>query len=246
MTWYQEFGGERAAETTTYDQGTHMNDRPKASRRNVLRGAIVVGAGTAVAGGTTFVVSNSAHAEVAAPEISSCEDWGARPDTGLTPLDNSPNKIVIHHTASDNSDDLSKEHAHELAYTIQGWHMEENGWADSGQHFTISRGGHVCEGRHTSLQHLQDGAGFVQGAHAPGANTDGIGIENEGTYMDVEPTQEQWDGLVAFCAYACAQYGIDPNEIYGHRDFSSTTCPGDAFYAKLPQLKEEVAAALNA
>lgn len=221
-----------------------MSSFPRASRRNVLRGAVVVGVGAA-AGGTTILTSNLAQAEVPAPEIASCADWGARPDTGLTQLSNSPNKIVIHHTASANSTDLSKEHAYELAYTIQGWHMNENGWADSGQHFTVSRGGYVLEGRHTSLQHLTDGNGFVQGAHAPGANTDGIGIENEGTYTSETPTQELWDGLVAFCAYACQQYGIDPKEIYGHRDFVSTACPGDAFYAKLPELREAVAAAMN-
>lgn len=222
-----------------------MSTQPQSSRRNVLRGAVVISAGAA-AGGGALLASGVANADVAAPTIASCDTWGARPDTGLTQLDNKPNKIVIHHTASENSSDKSKKHAYKFAYTVQGWHMNENGWADSGQHFTVSRGGYVMEGRHTSLKHLKDGSGFVQGAHAPGANTDGIGIENEGTYTDGAPPKELWKGLVAFCAYACQQFGIDPNEIYGHRDFSSTECPGNAFYAKLPDLKAEVKKALKA
>lgn len=221
-----------------------MSSPPHPTRRTVLRGAVAAGIGTAV-GGSMLSTTSTAHTRVPTPDIAGCQDWGARPDTGLTQLSNSPNKIVVHHTASANSTDLSREHAWDLAYTIQGWHMNENGWADSGQHFTISRGGHIMEGRHTSLQHLTDGAGFVQGAHAPGANTDGIGIENEGTYISELPTQQLWDSLVAFCAYACQQYGIAATEIYGHRDFVATACPGDAFYAKLPELRAAVQAALD-
>jgi hypothetical protein len=41
----------------------------------------------------------------------------------------------------------------------------------------------------------------------------------------------------------CNQYGIPPTEIYGHRDYLSTTvCPGDHLYAMLPQLRQQVAA----
>lgn len=221
-----------------------MPSLPKASRRNVLRGALVVGA-TGVAGGGALLTANLAHADDAAPTIYSCADWGARAHTGLTQLSNKPTKIVIHHTASANQSDTSKEAAFKLAKNIQSWHMDGNGWADTGNNFTISRGGYIMEGRHTSLQHLNDGAGWVQSAHAPGANSDGIGIENEGTYTGGLPPQELWDALVQFCAHACRQFGISPDNIFGHRDFVATACPGDAFYAKLPQLRTDVAEALD-
>ncbi|CAM3388428.1 N-acetylmuramoyl-L-alanine amidase [Stackebrandtia soli] len=221
-----------------------MSPSPRISRRAALRGAVVVGVGAAV-GGATILTTSSASADVPSPDIAGCADWGARAPGGLTQLPNGANKIVIHHTASANQADTSKEAAFQLARDIQGWHMDGNGWADSGQHFTVSRGGYVMEGRHTSLDHLSSGSGMVQGAHAPGANTDGIGIENEGTYTSETPPAALYDSLVTFCAYICQQYGIPSSEIYGHRDFVATACPGEAFYAMLPQLRADVQAVLD-
>ena len=222
-----------------------MSSSHRISRRNAIRGAVLVGVGAA-AGGSTLLAANVAAADVVRPTIHSTADWGARPPRGLTQLPNNPNKIVIHHTASSNSTGTTLQDAYDLAYQIQGWHMNPpNNWADSGQHFTISRGGHVLEGRHTSLRHLDDGSGMVQGAHAPGANTDGIGIENEGLYTSILPPDELWASMVEFCAYICSQYGIPATEIYGHRDFVATACPGDALYAKLGQLRDEVQAKLD-
>lgn len=223
-----------------------MSMQSKSTRRNVIAGAAVASA--AVAGGGAFLATTSAEADVtaaAAPTIASCADWGARKDTGLTQLSKDPTKIVIHHTATSNSNATTKAAAYKLAYTIQGWHMNSNGWADSGQHFTVSRGGFIMEGRHTSLKHLKSGNGMVQGAHAPGANTNGIGIENEGTFTSKLPPKAQWNALVSLCAYICKQYGIKPSQIFGHRDFSATACPGNDFYAKLPQLRKDVKAKLG-
>ena len=47
------------------------------------------------------------------------------------------------------------------------------------------------------------------------------------------------------CAYVCQQYKVRPTEIYGHRDFKDTACPGDALYRMLPKLRTEVAALLR-
>lgn len=222
-----------------------MSSSPRISRRTAIRGAVLVGVGAA-AGGGALLTTNLAHADVARPDIHSTADWGARAPGSLTPLSNNPDKIVIHHTASSNSTGTTLQDAYNLAYEIQGWHMNPpNNWADSGQHFTISRGGHVLEGRHTSLQHLDDGDGMVMGAHAPGANDSGIGIENEGLYTSILPPDELWNSMVDFCAYICSQYNIPATEIYGHRDFVATACPGDALYAKLGQLREEVQAKLD-
>ncbi|WP_117208192.1 N-acetylmuramoyl-L-alanine amidase [Allorhizocola rhizosphaerae] len=213
------------------------------SRRNVFRGAVVLGAGTVL----PPLAQASPALAVPAPTIASCATWGARnPSSPLQQLSNDPNKIIIHHTATPNSTDYSLAHAYALSRSIQNWHMDNNGWSDTGQNFTVSRGGHITEGRHTSLSHLSSGNGFVTSAHCPGQNTTGVGIENEGTYTSVLPTTALWDKLVDLCAYICQQWGISPSAIYGHRDFVATACPGNAFYAKLPDLKAAVAAKLNA
>lgn len=117
--------------------------------------------------------------------------------------------------------------------------MDRNGWVDSGQHFTNSRGGVLMEGRHGSYDALRAGDQIVVGAHCPGQNDVAIGIENEGLYVAMEPPQQQWDSLVAFCALVCDRYNIPASEIFGHRDFTVTQCPGDALYALLPRLRSE-------
>jgi N-acetyl-anhydromuramyl-L-alanine amidase AmpD len=152
-----------------------------------------------------------------------------------------PVKILVHHTATPNQADVSREAADRLARGIQNFHMDNRGWLDTGQHFTISRGGFVLEGRHRSLEVLREGRQHVEGAHCTGQNVESVGIENEGTYSTVTPPDKQWARLRDMCAYICNQYGIAPTEIAGHRDFKDTLCPGDAFYAMLPQLRSEVA-----
>ncbi|MBB5869049.1 hypothetical protein F4553_002428 [Allocatelliglobosispora scoriae] len=215
------------------------------SRRNVMRGAVLLGIG-ATAGGVELTATAPASAAVPTPTIASCATWGARnPSSALTEISTKPNKILVHHTAGPNTTDYSQAHAFADCRSIQNYHMDHNGWSDTGQHFTISRGGYISEGRHTSLAHLRSGSGMVVGAHAPGQNDQAIGIENEGIYTSVAPPAALYNQLVAFCAYICQQYGIAPTKIYGHRDYTATQCPGDVLYSMLPQLRVDVAAVLN-
>ncbi|MFC0531684.1 golvesin C-terminal-like domain-containing protein [Phytohabitans kaempferiae] len=212
------------------------------SRRNILRGTVVIGAGSVL---PTALLATPASA-VAAPTIASCVTWGARnPSSTLTQLSNRPNKIIIHHTATANATTYTQAHAFSLARAIQNYHMDSNGWSDSGHNFTISRGGYIMEGRRTSLSHLTSGNGFVTSAHCPGQNTVGVGIENEGTYTSLLPPTVLWDRLVDLCAYICQQGRFGASQIYGHRDFVATSCPGNAFYARLPELRAAVAAKLT-
>lgn len=185
-----------------------------------------------------------AGVEVAVPTIASCSTWGAAAARGtIDTVSTNPNKILIHHTASANVTDYSQAAGYQIARDIQQWHFD-NGWVDTGQHLTVSRGGYVMEGRHGSLSRLQSGSGTVVGAHAPGQNSQAIGIENQGTYTSATPPAQLWSRLVELCAYICDQYGIAPTQIYGHRDYTATACPGDVLYSMLPQLRSEVAAAL--
>lgn len=180
------------------------------------------------------------------PDIVDCAGWGARPNSAVVPVWNQkPVKILVHHTAGPNGADTSRGAADAMARGIQNFHMDARGWLDSGQHFTISRGGFVLEGRHRSLEVLRGGRQQVEGAHCTGQNVVAVGIENEGTYIDQDPPGALWDSLRATCAYICAQYGIAPTELYGHRDFKNTICPGDRLYGMLPRLRDEVAGVLR-
>ncbi|MEC4570225.1 N-acetylmuramoyl-L-alanine amidase [Streptomyces sp. CMAA1738] len=59
-----------------------------------------------------------------------------------------------------------------------------------------------------------------------------LGIENEGTCMPVQPPPAQFSVLGDLCARVCRQCDVPASEIYGHRDFNSTACPGDTLYAR--------------
>jgi N-acetyl-anhydromuramyl-L-alanine amidase AmpD len=120
--------------------------------------------------------------------------------------------------------------------------MDTRGFIDSGQHFTISRGGYAMEGRHRSLERLSLGQGHIVGAHCTGQNDQSIGIENEGIYTSVAPPGALYNQLVSLCVDICTQYALPASQIYGHRDFAATECPGDVLYGMLPQLRSDVGA----
>ncbi|GLZ14823.1 hypothetical protein Acsp04_50580 [Actinomadura sp. NBRC 104425] len=175
------------------------------------------------------------------PRIYTRSEWGARPPRERARiLRRPPRHIVVHHTATPNYPDESLQHAYWLSRWIQHHHMRVRGWADTGQQLTISRGGHVMEGRNRSLSAIRRGH-LVVGAQVRGYNRTTIGIENEGTYMEDEVPRRLWVSLERVCAWLCAQYELDPfRAIVGHRDFADTDCPGDVLYAMLPDLRRGV------
>jgi N-acetylmuramoyl-L-alanine amidase/Putative peptidoglycan binding domain len=217
---------------------------PNASRRSVLLGGLVL---TGAIGGLVRPAEASAAGPGAkSPPITGCDAWGAREPSAEIPVwDRRPVRVIVHHTATPNVADFSRNAAEFVARKIQDFHMDQRRWIDTGQNFTISRGGYVLEGRHRSLEVLRGGNRHVEGAHCTGQNVEAVGIENEGTYSTLTPPDEQWGRLRSLCAYICHQYGIEPTEIGGHRDFKDTLCPGDAFYAMLPRLRSEVADVLG-
>ncbi|GAA1237809.1 N-acetylmuramoyl-L-alanine amidase [Prauserella halophila] len=228
-----------------------MPDRPEFHRRTLFKGGLAVTAASAL---TTFAaarasaspaVPSSVPRQVGQPLIYTTVDWGAQtPTQDPIILDHPPTYIVVHHTAGANSEDYSIEHAFQVSRDIQQLHID-NGWGDSGQQFTNSRGGHATEGRHHSLQAVQGGTRHVQGAHVGDNNSTCIGIENEGIYVDADVTQALWDSLVHLVAWLASQYGVTTDLIMGHRDFNSTQCPGEILYGRLPELRRAVAARLG-
>ncbi|MFJ3876686.1 peptidoglycan recognition family protein [Streptomyces sp. NPDC090077] len=226
-----------------------MTSHPlRPSRRSVFSAALALGAATvlpAAASGAARAATGYGRPR-AVPQITGCEGWTARePSEDVVVLDSRPQRIIVHHTASPNVTDYSLQRAHALARAIQTYHMDVQGWIDTGQHFTVSRGAFVLEGRHHSLAALGSGDRMVRGAHCVGQNSAAIGIENEGTYTTQEPPAVQFSALADLCAHVCRQYDVSPSEIYGHRDFNSTACPGDRLYAMLPRLRQDVARRLG-
>src|SRR5699024_2241253 len=109
------------------------------------------------------------------------------PRSPIQVLSNAPSYIVVHHTATPNSTDYSLDHALALSQSIQNYHMDSNGWIDTGQQLTISRGGYVMEGRDRTPEAITAG-NHVLGTHVANNNSTCIGIENEGLYTSASPT----------------------------------------------------------
>lgn len=216
------------------------------TRRELLRATTVVGGAVALTGfGANTSLTPKARA-AAEPRVYTREEWQARPPSEpVTVMQGPPDRIIVHHTASDNVPDTSLEQAYALSHWIQDLHMDDNDWIDAGQQLTISRGGYVLEGRDRSLEAIRAGT-FVYGTHVAGENGHTIGIENEGLYTSEDPPAALFDSLVQTCAWLCEVYGLEPHaSIVGHRDYNNTQCPGDMLYARLPELRDRVADALG-
>lgn len=234
-----------------------MTERSGPGRRALLRGGLAVtGAGAIGLGGAALAdavpsvpgLRRSARQRAAAePRIYSTAEWDARePSSEIVLLDRVPTYIVVHHTAEPgNSTDYSLAHAKQICREIQDYHMDGQGWADTGQQFTNSRGGYVLEGRHQSLDAVRGGTQHVQGANVADHNSEVIGIENEGLYTDVDVPDKLWDSLVGLVAWIATQYGRPVEDIKGHRDFNSTECPGNVLYGRLQELRDAVSDALG-
>jgi hypothetical protein len=218
------------------------------TRRRVLSGAGLAAGGLLLGGAGGLIAPSRGYAAVTPPRVYTRAQWSARPpSSAVTVLNHAPDHIVVHHTASGNSVDYSWRQAARLSHWIQDLHMDENGWIDSGQQLTISRGGYVMEGRDQSLAAIAAGK-LAYGSQTANQNDHTIGIENEGLYMTQNTTTALFSALTQTCAWLCVTYGLDPHTaIVGHRDYVSTTvCPGDVLYSRLPELRTSVATLIGA
>jgi len=233
--------------------GRHRGSGPgdaELSRRSVLTGGAVLVAGTGfvVAGALDLLPAGGPEksadgaTRTANSWILGTAEWGARaPQRKMKVRSGPPRYIVVHHTSTRNVEDYSLARAQRLAQGIQKFHMDRRGWGDTGQHFTISRGGHILEGRHGSYAAARAGD-MVVGTHVRGANDYTVGIECEGTYNAFLPPRPLLQSLVRMCAWLCVQYDLNPRKaIVPHRRFNDTDCCGDRFAPTLPRLREEVA-----
>jgi hypothetical protein len=176
-----------------------------------------------------------------------CGDWGARPPLHAFSA-TTPTNMVLHHMDYPNRAPISDHNvavraAFQLARRCQDDHMDNRGWSDTGQHFTVSIDGVICEGRHGSLDALLAGR-CIRGAHAaePGVDdNDSWGTEHEGTYTTAHTPLPQWDASVRLHAAVAFLCKLGSALIIGHRDTGChTDCPGDWFEAQIPTFRSNV------
>ncbi|HEX2738255.1 MAG TPA: N-acetylmuramoyl-L-alanine amidase, partial [Acidimicrobiia bacterium] len=200
------------------------------------------------------------------PDVVTRAQWGADESLRIAKELASPpdydsvvSKLIVHHTASQNNpDDPAAAVRSVYQYHVSGVYL------DIAYNWLIDQNGRIYEGRwardypngtpHTG--ELDDGR-QVRGGHAANTNAQSCGIALLGTFTSEAPTDAALNALATLLTWKCARWGIDPNgadvyapdgrtfaNICGHRDTSSTSCPGDDLETLLPDLRGQVAARL--
>ncbi|GAB6025843.1 peptidoglycan recognition protein 1 [Chamberlinius hualienensis] len=151
------------------------------------------------------------------------EEWGSRYPIGGGNLSLPVDYVFIHHT------DMPPENTTigciAMVQYIQEYHVIHNGWDDIGYNFLVCGDGRVYVGR--DWNHV--------GAQTYNWNSKSLGFSLIGTYHDVLPSD-----IILSTTEMLIQCGIELNAIksdiyglYGHRDGSCTTCPGNTLYSEL-------------
>ena len=172
------------------------------------------------------------------PGLASRAAWGARsPDRSNLTVNRNPwTRLTVHHTAM-HSSTLGRVSPGEIGQAIQGiqrQHMVDRGFGDIGYHFLVDPRGGIWAGRDLTYQ----------GAHALGSNNiANLGICLLGNFEDERPTAAALSALERLVNDLRERYGIPRNRVYGHRDFTSTACPGRNLMAWVRRYKGNLEAA---
>ncbi|SEH00091.1 Putative peptidoglycan binding domain-containing protein [Nonomuraea solani] len=151
-------------------------------------------------------------------------DWNARAPRGdYTQLD-STKGVKVHYTGGRVDPGIVSDHTGcaALVRSIQGHHMDGNGWIDIGYSYVACPHMKVFEGR--GLHHLP-------AANGPGLNAGHYAVLGlVGNAGLVQPPDEMLHGILDAVQYV-RDRGRAGNEIKGHRDGYATDCPGESLYA---------------
>jgi hypothetical protein len=204
----------------------------------------------APAPGVLAPVAGADSGTIIPPALITRADWGAKDFKGSpSALARPSHDFMTFHHAAGYSATTRSEGIQQLK-AIQDLHQDIRGWSDIGYQFVIDRGGRLYQGRPflNNATSLEDLPVFAMGAHVGGANTGNIGVSMLGCYHPPEGgtctqeiTPEALDTYTTLFAFLSERYGVAPTQIRGHRDFSSTACPGDNNYVLLPALRTAVA-----
>jgi hypothetical protein len=173
-----------------------------------------------------------------------------------TPTIINPHHIVIHHGAS--PDTYTDGAA--VVRSYWNYHVNSNGWSDIGYNYLSDKDGNLYIGRMNADPEAQD----VRGAHAGASNNESIGVNFLGNSDVTNPTIAQLNVVYQLLGWWFNDRGFDPlssanitlqsggtasvPRISGHKDVNigGTTCPGNALYALLDDLRNGTQAAIDA
>ena len=174
--------------------------------------------------------------------------------------------LTVHHTVTANSDP-------DPAATVRAIYFFQavtEDFGDIGYHLLIDQRGTVYEGRYSGPdprpvfgpRSVGPRPSMVNGAHVGGFNAGNVGVALLGDLTSTGPTPAARRSLTLVLAALARVTDLNPlgttayvnpisgatrtvSTIAGHRDWAATECPGNTFYPTLPQLRIDVAAALD-
>ncbi|MGE3173637.1 MAG: peptidoglycan recognition family protein [Planctomycetota bacterium] len=145
-------------------------------------------------------------------------------------------RITVHHSAM-LFRDLGPDTAAGQIRVIQRNHMTqpELRYGDIGYHFLIDPAGRIWQGRELRWQ----------GAHARSVNNVGnIGICVLGNFIrgrdGQRPTSAEIGALRHLIGALSQQYGIPGNQVFSHRDFVNTECPGEYLETEVQRIASAI------
>lgn len=197
-----------------------------------------------------------AEAFTSMPRIITRAEWGADESWRSSGPGVADELVMahVHHTVNSNS--YSRSDAAALVRGIYRYHTKTRGYSDIGYNFIVDRYGQIFEGRKDSIYLPKIGG------HAAGFNSGSTGIALLGTFTSSSPPGDMVRSLRRLLAWKLDYHHVPPtgkvlrisdgstkyakgarvwlNRISGHRDTSSTSCPGTGGYYILPGVRSWV------
>lgn len=148
--------------------------------------------------------------------------WGARaPRSPETLLATRVDTIVFHYTAADADEQSDHTNCPKRVLGIQRFHVDTRGWNDIAYNFLVCKHGYIFEGRGISTKSAATGA--------DNSHTLAVCFLGDDTANRDDVTSAGRAALVEIARWI--QERRPAAKLFrGHRDFMSTSCPGDEIY----------------
>lgn len=185
-----------------------------------------------------LIISSQSRYAPAEPEIMSRMEWGAQPPV-IDLVPHHVKYITVHHAGVARKTEPSFA---QRMRNLQSWSQRDDElaggkkkpmWSDIPYHYYIDWDGTIAECREIIYPGDTNTSYDVWG-HAL--------ICLEGSLSVDEYTKEQKESLRKLVTWLSWRHRVPSTKIKGHKDYApgETSCPGDAAYADLPELRRHV------
>ncbi|MEX1113141.1 MAG: N-acetylmuramoyl-L-alanine amidase [Patescibacteria group bacterium] len=192
-------------------------------------------------GGTASAISD--------PRVYSRTEWGGPSNSpGWHARYYKLDRVMVHHTVSNATTSFSGSAANVRA--IWDYHTNTLGWGDIGYNYLVDQSGHIFQGRYFDKNYVEENKVVVEAGHTFGYNDRSIGIAALGDFRFHGPSSSLIENIGKIAGYNLGQRNLRPWSWYtdeagraqrrlaGHRNYTSTSCPGGNLYNALGSVRD--------